>query len=197
MKESEQNIGFTLLGFAKYIYQNIFKSFSFLIYFRQNNAFPVSKISFNLIIKFAIRLLQENLEQKVTCPLSEEGSNVLSFNCTVPLQEENDIKSIQAVENSFTFDNIPLNLILSPIAQKSMQNIQKETGDKFEIFFKNSIQLYSLDNAFLSMDSRKKKFFTKGGKMKRQNQEENSKNQEKTENLEGNYVFPFEDQISN
>ena len=63
MKESEQNIGFTLLGFAKYIYQNIFKSFSFLIYFRQNNAFPVSKISFYLIIKFAyIRLLQENLE---------------------------------------------------------------------------------------------------------------------------------------
>lgn len=101
------------------------------------------------------------------------------------------------MENSFTFDDIPLNLILSPIAQKSMQNIQKETGDKFEIFFKNSIQLYSLDNAFLSMDSRKKKFFAKGGKMKRQNQEENSKNQEKTENLEGNYVFPFEDQISN
>ena len=73
----------------------------------------------------------------------------------------------------------------------------KEKGDQFQTFMKSSNQLYSLDNGVLSLDTKNKKFFVKNGKPKKQNEEEKSQNLEKNENIEGNYVFPFDDGFSN
>lgn len=199
--EVEQISVFTLLAFVKYIFRREYNSFSFLVYTRQFislSSFSIHKISFTLIISFSrLRILQENLSKNVTCPLFESGMNILLFNCTVPLNQEIDIQNIQAVENSFLFDDIPMNLIISPIGKFTMHNIQKETGDQFQKCMKSSNQLYSLDNGVLSLDTKNKKFFVKNGKPKKQNEEEKSQNLEKNENIEGNYVFPFDDGFSN
>ena len=103
--------------------------------------------------------------------------------------------------NTFYFDNKYHEPIYSPIGNKTMQNITKETDDKFAKFVDPSrnIQLFSLDNATKEIDYSRNKFKVLNGIRKRQNVEDESSIIRGTEDntLNREYIFPFEDEYTN
>ena len=63
--------------------------------------------------------------------ISPDNEELAKFDCKVPLDENKDYKSI-ALSNDFNFNNKDTDVVVSPMAIESMENIQEQTSDNFE-----------------------------------------------------------------
>ena len=130
----------------------------------------ISCITITIIIYYTnFRNLEENnptKELNVTCPYSTVFQNVYQLNCSFTVEGNEDVNRIELKNNTFLFDGklAEKQPILSPIGNKTMQNITKladaEDKDEFSKFVDptRNIQLFSLDNSTKEIDYYNNKF---------------------------------------
>ena len=144
--------------------------------------------------------MQISQEKKVICELNNNYiSKIIRYNCSLFLDEEDKNLGIQKIEgeyNSFLFENYSDTVILSPISNKTINNIQNEINDPYIKFIGEYKNLYYLENGKLTLDEINKKFYLVGAKLTCQNKLLNNFTKQKKENIEGNYIFPFKDYLT-
>lgn len=196
----EENKTFLLLGFDSFI--NNKNNISWSIYFKALNQIIPEKLTFNITYFIHLKKFEENKNKSIICLLDKYSTNnILRYNCILILKELGKKKSISRIKgnyNSFLFDNNSYKVILSPIGNKTIYNIQKEKADIYKKFIKDKNYLYLLNNGTLIIDNDKKILYIKNVKVINQNhistKKSHTKNTKKR-NIEGDYIFPFKDQL--
>ena len=115
----------------------------FIIYFRRIFGIWPRFVIFPIRILYLGRLRRlDSEEENITCTRgSNENDNNMYFNCRAPVDENKNISKISIV-NNFIFHGTESETILSSLANKTMDNIQDQTGDKFQkglIVLENSV----------------------------------------------------------
>ena len=188
-----------LIGFGGYL--RIGKHISWFIYFRVDTRILSKKLFFSVNVYYDyLAGLQISQEKKVICELNNNYiSKIIRYNCSLFLDEEDKNLGIQKIEgeyNSFLFENYSDTVILSPISNKTINNIQNEINDPYIKFIGEYKNLYYLENGKLTLDEINKKFYLVGAKLTCQNKLLNNFTKQKEENIEGNYIFPFKDYLT-
>lgn len=185
-----------LIGFDSFIKKE--NDISFSIYFKKSNNIFHQKLSLNITIFFKnLTDRQENITKSVICFIDNYIKyQFLKYNCSLTLNENeknNKIEQIQANYDSFLFNNKSYKINLSPISNRTINNIQNEENIVYKKFIEDEDYLYSLDNGSLFIDENNKIFYIFDLKLNPQNV--NNYNKTKTINIEGNYIFPFKDEL--
>ena len=134
---------YILVGFDSYYRPAQRNIIIFFIYFRRIIGIFPRFVLFPIRI-FYFRRLRElaNVEQNITCiRRSEDNDDNMYFSCNLPVDENKDISKISVIDN-FIFNETESETILSSIASNTMDNIQDQTGDKFQsgyIVLENSV----------------------------------------------------------
>ena len=126
---------YILVGFDSYYRPPQRNIIIFFIYFRRIIGIFPRFVFFPIRIFYFRRLMGlrglAEVEQNITCTRrSRDNEDDMNFICSLPVDENQNISKISVV-NNFIFNETESETILSSIANKTMDNIQDQTGDKF------------------------------------------------------------------
>ena len=184
---------FLLIGFDSYERRG--KYISWFIYFRVSDIVIPLKVFFNTTFYFnSLNRYKDYMNKSIICYYDKQSKYLnLKYYCSFVLEEKNENKEIKKIEvdyNSFTFQNLSYEIILSPNANHSIYDIQKETNKLYEKFIKdNNNDLYILDDGKIKIDNKKRKLYIIDAKIN----ENEFFNNNKT--IEGNFIFKFKNEL--
>ena len=191
----KQNYSFLLIGFDSFIRKKAKISFS--IYFKKSYTVFHKKLSFNINISFQ-NVIKNTTKKTIICTLDDYFKyQFLKYNCLFILnnnEKDKKIKRIQAIYDSFLFNNKSYEVILSPFINKKINNIQNGNKIIFKKFIKDGDYLYLLYNGSLIINRNNKIFYVLNLKLNFPNI--NNYNKTKENNIEGNYIFPFKNELN-
>ena len=129
---------YILVGFDSYYRPPQRNIIIFFIYFRRIIGIFPRFVFFPIRIFYLRRLMGLRdlayVEQNITCTRrSKEIEDNMYFICSLPTNENQNISKITVVDN-FIFNETESETILSSLAKKAIDNIQDQTGDKFQSF---------------------------------------------------------------
>ena len=184
---------FLLIGFDSYERRG--KYISWFIYFRVSDIVLPLKVLFNVSIYF--NSMEDEMNKIITCNFNKESRYLnLKYYCSFILDENNEYKEIKQIKidyDSFLFYNLSYEIILSPNAKYSINDIQKQNYKLYEKFIKDDKNdLYILDDGKLKIDNKKQKLYISYAKINNNN--EFLYNNNKT--VEGNFIFKFKNELS-
>ena len=184
---------FLLIGLDSYERRG--KYISWFIYFRVSDIVLPLKVLFNVSIYF--NSMEDEMNRIITCNFNKESRYLnLKYYCSFILDENNEYKEIKRIKidyNSFLFYNLSYEIILSPNAKYSINDIQKQNYKLYEKFIKDDKNdLYILDDGKLKIDNKKQKLYISYAKINNNN--EFLYNNNKT--VEGNFIFKFKNELS-
>jgi hypothetical protein len=122
-----------LIGFDSYYRPPELNIIIFYIYFRRIRGIFPEFVYFPIRIFYSGRLRGlEDVEKNIACPRkSKDNNDNMYFICNITFNGSLDISKITAI-NNFIFSETASDTILSSLANKTMDNIQDQTGDKFQ-----------------------------------------------------------------
>ena len=184
---------FLLIGFDSYERRG--KYISWFIYFRVSDIVLPLKVLFNVSIYF--NSMEDEMNRIITCNFNKESRYLnLKYYCSFILDENNEYKEIKQIKidyDSFLFDNLSYEIILSPNAKYSINDIQKQNYKLYEKFIKDDKNdLYILDDGKLKIDNKKQKLYISYAKINNNNEFLNNNNK----TVEGNFIFKFKNELS-
>ena len=184
---------FLLIGFDSYERRG--KYISWFIYFRVSDIVLPLKVLFNVSIYF--NSMEDEMNKIITCNFNKESRYLnLKYYCSFILDENNEYKEIKQIKidyDSFLFDNLSYEIILSPNAKYSINDIQKQNYKLYEKFIKDDKNdLYILDDGKLKIDNKKQKLYISYAKINNNNEFLNNNNK----TVEGNFIFKFKNELS-
>lgn len=123
---------YILVGFDSYNRVPERNIIIFFIYFRRILGIIPKFLTFPINIRYLERLRGlEDVKKDITCVReSKENDDNMYFNCSLDVDDKNISKI--SVENNFIFNETDSDVILSSLANKTMDNIQEQTGDQFK-----------------------------------------------------------------
>jgi len=126
------NSKYILVGFDSYQRVPERNIIIFFIYFRRILGIIPRFLAFPINIVYPGRLRGlEEVKKNITCVReSGENNDNMNFNCSLDVDNK-EISKI-SVENNFIFNETDSEVILSSLANKTMDNIQEQTGDQFQ-----------------------------------------------------------------
>ena len=184
---------FLLIGFDSYERRG--KYISWFIYFRVSDIVIPLKVFYNTTFYFSsLNGYKDNMNKSIICYYDKQSKYLnLKYYCSLVLDEKNENKEIKKIEvdyNSILFHNLSYEIILSPNANHSIYDIQKETNKQYEKFIKdNNNDLYILDDGIIKIDNKKRKLYILDAKIN----ENEFFNSNKT--IEGNFIFKFKNEL--
>ena len=186
---------FLLIGFDSYERRG--KYISWFIYFRVSDIVLPLKVLFNVSIYFNSN--EDEMNKIITCNFNKESRYLnLKYYCSFILDENNEYKEIKRIKidyDSFLFYNLSYEIILSPNAKYSINDIQKQNYKLYEKFIKDDKNdLYILDDGKLKIDNKKQKLYISYAKINNNNEFLNNNNNNKT--VVGNFIFKFKNELS-
>ena len=184
---------FLLIGFDSYERRG--KYISWFIYFRVSDIVLPLKVLFNVSIYF--NSMEDEMNKIITCNFNKESRYLnLKYYCSFILDENNEYKEIKRIKidyDSFLFYNLSYEIILSPNAKYSINDIQKQNYKLYEKFIKDDKNdLYILDDGKLKIDNKKQKLYISYAKINNNNEFLNNNNK----TVEGNFIFKFKNELS-
>ena len=183
---------FLLIGFDSYERRG--KYISWFIYFRVSDIVLPLKVLFNVSIYFNSN--EDEMNKIITCNFNKESRYLnLKYYCSFILDENNEYKEIKRIKidyDSFLFYNLSYEIILSPNAKYSINDIQKQNYKLYEKFIKDDKNdLYILDDGKLKIDNKKQKLYISYAKINNNNEFLNN-----NKTVEGNFIFKFKNELS-
>ena len=187
------NNSLLLIGFD--IFEKNLQKIKFFTYFKTLKEIFPDNLSFNM--EFYFHHLNKTKEKNIICNLDEYNkSRILKYNCSLAIDtREKKIKKIKLIIDSFKFDNISYEIIISPIVEKTIQNIKNEKNKIFRKLI--AIHLFEINNGNISIDEKNKKVYIKESQLNKKNNFLNENGIINEKNIIGDYIFPFKDELNN
>ena len=151
-----------LLGFSKFIFIREVKMYSFFVNFARirGNIYSIKlivtiRIKYKVVIAKKTRKLEDSSQidvKNIECGRVDiDYDNQVKYNCSFQGNED-EIENIE-VDKNMTFDNQEVDLFMTPVANLSMENLQKiGENDSFDK------KLFILDNCEVIEDGDNNKF---------------------------------------
>ena len=124
---------YILIGFDSYYRPPELNIIIFYIYFRRIRGIFPEFVYFPIRIFYSGRLRGlEDVEKNIACPRkSKDNNDNMYFICNITFNGSLDISKITVI-NNFIFNETESDTIFSSLANKTMDNIQDQKGDKFQ-----------------------------------------------------------------